>query len=102
MQLKPGIKELSFCHKLWFSNPKTFQPDVVRPLIFQTVNSVRSKWSKFEVLGCKDIRISKGDGGDVLFDVHADLIREFFSKNKIKLDTYNLELPLMTFNDLDQ
>ena len=87
MQLKPGIKELSFCHKLWFSNPKYFQPGVVRPLIFQTVNSVRSKWSKFEVSGCKDIGISKEDAGDVIFDVHADLIRKLFSKNKIKLDT---------------
>ena len=35
-------KELSFCHKLSFSNPYIFVTRWWRPLIFQTINSVRS------------------------------------------------------------
>ena len=35
-------KDLSFCHKLWFSNSYNFATRSPRPLIFQTINSVRS------------------------------------------------------------
>ena len=35
-------KELSLCHKLWFSNAYIFATQCRRPQIFQTMNSVRS------------------------------------------------------------
>ena len=35
-------KELSFCHKLLFSNHYIFGTQYCRPLIFQTLNYVRS------------------------------------------------------------
>ena len=35
-------KELSLCHKLWFSNHYVFGTKCHRPMIFQTMNSVRS------------------------------------------------------------
>ena len=35
------VKELSFCHKLWFSNPYMFKTQCCRPLKFQTMKSVR-------------------------------------------------------------
>ena len=34
------VKELSFCHKLYFSNLFIFATQCRRPLIFQTMNSV--------------------------------------------------------------
>ena len=36
-------KELSFCHKLWFSNFNIVATQCRRPLIFQTMNAIRSK-----------------------------------------------------------
>ena len=55
-QYKKYFKELSFCHKLRFSN--SYFP---RPLIFQTFNSGRSISLKFEITssGCKDIGVRK-------------------------------------------
>ena len=35
-------KELSLCHKLWFSNPFIFVTQCHRPYIFKTLNSVES------------------------------------------------------------
>ena len=57
-------KELSLCHKLWFYNPYIFSTQSCKPLIFQTINSVRSinlslKYQRFTPSGCKDIRIGK-------------------------------------------
>ena len=38
-------KEFSFCcHKLWFSNPYIFATQCRRPLIFQAINYVKSKY----------------------------------------------------------
>ena len=53
-------KELSFCHKLYFSN--LCYPIRRRPLIFQTMNSVRPnnislKYQRFTSSDCKDIGI---------------------------------------------
>ena len=36
------IKKLSFCHKLWFSNFNIVATQGRRPLIFQTMNAIRS------------------------------------------------------------
>ena len=57
-------KELSFCHKLWFSNFNIVATQCGRPLIFQTMNSVRSnnvslKYQRFTSSGCKDIGFTK-------------------------------------------
>ena len=55
-------KELSFCHKLWFSNSYNLGTHFPRPLIFQTINYVSSnslslKYQRFTPSGCKDIGI---------------------------------------------
>ena len=57
-----STKELSLCHKLWFSNPYIFTTQCRRPDTFQTVNSVGSKnlslkYQKFTPYGYKDIGI---------------------------------------------
>ena len=53
-------KELSLCHKLWFSNPYIFETQCLRPNIFQTKYTVRSnnlslKYQRFTPSGSKDI-----------------------------------------------
>ena len=58
------IKELSFCHKLYFSNLYIFVTHCCKPLIFQTMNSVRPnnpslKYQGFTSSDCKDIGIRK-------------------------------------------
>ena len=61
----PGLtKELSFCHKLRFSTSYKLATRFPRPLIFQTINSVRSnslslKYQRFTTSGCKDIGVRK-------------------------------------------
>ena len=55
-------KELSFCHKLYFSNLYIFATQCRRPFILQTKNSVRSnnlslKYQGFTSSDCKDIGI---------------------------------------------
>ena len=62
MDVKKESKELSLCHKLEFSNPYIFKPQFCRPLIFQTMNCVRSdnlslKNQRCTQTGCKDIGI---------------------------------------------
>ena len=57
-------KDLSFCHKFWFSNLYIFAVWCCRPLIFQTLNSVRLnslslKYKRFTPSSCKDRVISK-------------------------------------------
>ena len=57
------LKELSFCHKLWFSNFNIVETQCRRPLIFQTMNAVRSytvslNYQRF-TSGYKDIGITK-------------------------------------------
>jgi len=59
-------KELSLCNKVWFSNPYIFGFQCRRPLIFQTMSSVRSnnlslKRQIFTILGLKDIGIRKSE-----------------------------------------
>ena len=59
-------KELSLCHKLCFSKPYIFGFQCLRPLKFQTMNSVRSnnvslKYQRFATLGSKDIGIINPD-----------------------------------------
>ena len=61
--LKP-FKELSFCHKLWFSNFNIVATQCRRPLIFQAMNAARSynvslKYQMSTSSGCKDIGITK-------------------------------------------
>ena len=56
------IKELSLCHKLKFSIPNFFATQYYRPLICQTMHSVRSdnlnlKYQRCTQSGCKDIVI---------------------------------------------
>ena len=63
-QCDPNTKELSFCNKLWFSNPYIFPTRCFSPLIFQTMNSIRSniltlKYQRFTSSDWKDIRIRK-------------------------------------------
>ena len=54
-------KELSFCHNLWFSNSYNLTTRFPRPLIFQTINSVRtnSLSLKYQISGCLDIGVRK-------------------------------------------
>ena len=57
-------KELSLCHKLWFSNFNIVATQWRRPLIFQTINAVRLnnvslKYQRFTSLRCRNIRITK-------------------------------------------
>ena len=54
-----AAKELSLCHKFWYSSPYIFATKCSRPVIFQTINSVRSnslglKYKSFTPSGCKD------------------------------------------------
>ena len=58
------LKEMIFCNKLKFFNPYIFSTRRRRPLIFQTINSVKSKslnlkCRRFTSSGCKDIGIRK-------------------------------------------
>ena len=58
-QRTPG-QELSFCSNLWFFNPYIFATLCRRPLIFQTVNSVRwnslcLKYQRFTLSGAAKI-----------------------------------------------
>jgi len=60
------VKELSLCHKLCFSKSYIFGFQCRRPLIFQTMNSVRSnnislKYQRFTTLDLKDIVIIKSE-----------------------------------------
>ena len=53
-------KELSFYHKLWFSNSNNFATRFPKPLILLAFNSVRSKslslkYERFTPSGCKGI-----------------------------------------------
>ena len=59
-------KDFSLYHKLWFSNRNIFAAQCRRPLIFQTINSVRSnnlglKYQRFTRSGCKDAGIKKSE-----------------------------------------
>ena len=58
------LKELSFCHKLRFSNSYNLVTHFPKPLIFKTINSGRPnslslKYQRFTPSGCKDIGIRK-------------------------------------------
>ena len=60
MKVRNIIKEFKF----WFSNPNIFAMRGCRPLIFQTINFVRSnmlslKYQRFTLWGCKDIGLRK-------------------------------------------
>ena len=55
-------KELSFYHKLWFSNFHFIATQCRRPLKFPTMNAVRSnnvslKYQRSTTFGCKEIGI---------------------------------------------
>ena len=59
-----NTKELSLCHKLWFSNSYIFAVQCYRHFTFQTMTSVRSnnislKYQRFTTLGSKDMGIRK-------------------------------------------
>ena len=58
------VKELSFCHKLYFSNLYIFATQCRRPLIFQTMNSVKSK---FEILALEGASRPSSNCEHVLF-----------------------------------
>ena len=56
------VKELSLCHKLWFSNYYIFGTKCCSSQIFQTMNSVRSnnlslKYQRFTTSSTKDIEV---------------------------------------------
>ena len=60
------VKELSFCHKLKFSNPYIYGTWCCRLLIFQTkiiwCNKIRSlKYLRSTTLGCRHIEIRKSE-----------------------------------------
>ena len=84
----PHTLSLCNCNKLRFSNPYTLAR---RPLIFQTMNSVRSNnlslnYQRLTPLGCKD----KG-------------IRTFFGVNSLSVSTFKIRFKLkftgvLTFN----
>ena len=64
MKRKKSEKEMSFCHKLRFSNYYNLAVRFPRPLIFQTINSGRSnslnlKYQMFTPSGCIDIWVRK-------------------------------------------
>ena len=55
---------MSFCHKLWYSNPNIFSTRWRRPLIFQTtkaviLNNLSLKYQIWTPSDCKDIEIRK-------------------------------------------
>ena len=57
-------KELSLCHKLWFSNHNIFATQCCSAYILQTMNSVSSNnlssmYKRFTPLGCKDKAVRK-------------------------------------------
>ena len=57
-------KELSLCHKPWFSNPYIFVNQCMLTYIFESMNSVRYndhslKYQRFTPSGCKDTKIRK-------------------------------------------
>ena len=57
-----GFKELSLCHKLWFSNPYFFSTQCLRPYIFQAKytdksNNLSLKYQRFTPSGFKDLGI---------------------------------------------
>ena len=59
-------KELTLCHKLWFSNPNIFRTQCRKPLIFQTYifwsnKSHSLKCQRFTMLESKDIGIRKSE-----------------------------------------
>ena len=59
-------KELSLCHKLWFSNPNIFETQCRKPLIFQTYifwsnKSHSLKNQRFTTLESTDIGIRKSE-----------------------------------------
>ena len=63
---KRNTKELSFCHKLWFSIPNFIATQCRRPLIFQTMNDVISKnvsvkYQRCTSSGCRDTGIKKSE-----------------------------------------
>ena len=56
--VKEMVKGMSFCHKLYFSNLDIFETQCRRPLIFQTMNSIRPrnlslKYQRFIPSDCK-------------------------------------------------
>ena len=60
------VKELTLCHKLWFSNPNIFGTQCRNPLIFQTYifwsnKSHSLKFQRFTTLESKDIGIRKSE-----------------------------------------
>ena len=60
------VKELSFCHKLKFSNPYIYGTWCCRLLIFQTkiiwCNRIHSlKYIRYTTLGCRNIGIRKSE-----------------------------------------
>ena len=82
-------KELCLCHKLKFFNHYIFRAKCCRPLIVQTVNSVKSnnlslKYHRLQISGCKDI-------GVYIFEIEAKTqflwgksINEFMSYDRTK------------------
>ena len=86
-------KELSLCHKLWFSNPNIFGTHCRKPLIFQTYifRSNKSHSLKFQIftkLESKDIGIRK---------------LEFVAKSQFLyiIVSYNQNISLIIFVKID-
>ena len=56
------LNKLSLCHELKFSNPYIFETQCRRPVIFQTMNFIRSKFGvRGKPSGFKDIGIIKSE-----------------------------------------
>ena len=86
-----SAKELSFCHKLWFSNSYNLATHSLTPFIFRTINSVRSnslslKYHRFTPSGCKDIGIRKFEfvANSFLQKIHFLRFKFFLNVNILK------------------
>ena len=85
-------KELSHCHKLWFSNLYIFVIKCRRPLIFQTMNSVRwknqsLKYQRFPPTGGKNVGIRKSEfvtKTQFLWSQHLKTSKNLKSQNSIQ------------------
>ena len=91
---RSGTKELSLCHKLWFSKTNIVAIWFSRPSIFQTMNSVRHyklslKYQRFAESDWKDKGIRK-------FELVEKI---YWDSEKTAKDLFNLK-PLYFFFDL--
>ena len=94
-------KELSFCHELYFSNLYIFATQCRRPLIFQTMNSVKPKnlslkYHSFTSSDCKDIGIRQFEFVTKIQFLYRLLIRDSDWLNFIHFPGYKNKIRLVS------